>query len=220
MLQSLLDKVSEIITAYGSWGVFLVSILEEIIAPIPSTLTIMGASFVLLAPYKTFGAVFLPALVFVAIPAALGMAVGGMIIYGLVFFGERIIIDRWGKWFNLSPESIDKMKNYFQTGYADEVVLVTLRAIPIFPNSLISGVCGLLHYPVRSFFIFSVLGGIPRALLMALIGWWAEGAYMEFANVLSGFENIVLVACAILGLGALVIFYFKGRKKRARHENL
>lgn len=214
-MESLLLWIQKIIETHGSWGVFFISILEEVIAPIPSTLTTMGAGFLLLGSYETFLSVLLPALIFVAIPVGLGMALGGMLIYGIAYLGEEIIIDRWGKWFGISRDSVARLKGYFQSGYRDEMILLFLRGTPIFPNSLISGVCGLIHYPIRSFFLLSFLGGVMRALPISLLGWWAKEAYVEYAGVFSGLEGYILIGVAILALGLIFLIATKKKKRKA-----
>jgi len=212
-MENLLQWVGEIIKTYGSWGVFVVSILEEVIAFIPSILTTMGAGFVLLDSYESLSSVFFPALFFVAIPAALGMAIGSLFIYSLAYLGEEILIDRWGKWLGISRSSVDRIKLYFKKEHTDEIILLTLRIVPIFPNSLISGVCGLLHYPIRSFLILSFIGGVIRSLPIVLLGWWAKETYIHYANILSGIENYLLVILAITAIGGLVILILKNKKK-------
>lgn len=210
-----MDRVIETITQYGAWGVFIIAFLEEVVAPIPSTLTIMAAGFVLLSPYSNFLEALLPAIFYIAIPTSLGMVLGGLIIYALGYYGGKVIIDRWGKWFGISWSSVEKMQKYFKRGHGDELVLVGLRIIPIFPNSLISGVCGVLRYPLKDFIIFSFLGGIPRALLMAMLGWWAENAYKSYADVLSGVESSVVGFGAFIGVVLLIFFILK----KKRNEN-
>ncbi len=211
-MQGLLDRVIEAITQYGAWGVFVIAFLEEVIAPIPSTLTIMAAGFVLLSPYSTFWEALFPAILYIAIPTSLGMVLGGLIIYALGYYGGKAIIDRWGKWFGLSWSSVEKMQKYFERGHGDEMVLVGLRVIPIFPNSLISGVCGVLRYPLKPFIILSFLGGIPRALLMAMLGWWAENTYRVYGEALSGVESWVVGFGGLIGVILLISLIVKKKK--------
>lgn len=212
-MSGLVENLSAIAIQYGPWGVFLVSFLEEVIAPIPSTLTVMASAFVILSPYQDVFSASLYGLLLIAIPTSLGMVIGGLIIYALAYFGGKLIIDRWGKWLGISWEAIEKTQKHFNSGYSDEVVLMTLRAIPMFPNSLISGVCGFLHYPIRSFIIFSFIGGIPRAFLLAMIGWWAENTYRTYADIFSNIENYIIGSFILLAIGGLLFFLI--RKKKA-----
>ncbi|MEK7187432.1 MAG: VTT domain-containing protein [Patescibacteria group bacterium] len=217
MIESLVEKISFLVAAYGPWGVFAVALLEEMIAPIPSTLTTVGAGFILLTSYVDLGSVIVPALLFVAVPTALGMTIGGLLPYGIGYYGGNMIIHRWGKWFGITEQSVEKMKRYFNRGHADEVVLAALRAVPIFPNSLTSGVCGLVHYPLRPFLLYSFLGGTVRALVLGLIGWSMGEAYVEYGGLLNAFENIFLLI-AILLIAAILVYLF--RKKRTRHGEI
>jgi len=48
MFEGIILYLESLLAIYGPLGVFIASIVEEVIAPIPSTLVIMGTSFVVL----------------------------------------------------------------------------------------------------------------------------------------------------------------------------
>ena len=48
MLESAILFIEKIVITHGVWGLFLAGIIEEIIAPIPSSVVIMGGGFIIL----------------------------------------------------------------------------------------------------------------------------------------------------------------------------
>ncbi|MEK7094031.1 MAG: hypothetical protein AAB903_01675, partial [Patescibacteria group bacterium] len=61
--------------------------------------------------------------------------------------------------------------------------------------------------------VVSFIGGVLRALPIALLGWWLKEAYIEYAGVFSGLESYILGAVAIFGLGITLILFIRKKKK-------
>jgi membrane protein YqaA with SNARE-associated domain len=78
MLNEIIVSLYNFFLDYGSLGVFLGSFLEEIIAPIPSTIVIIGSSFFIMGadPLNLEG--FIKLLLYVSIPASLGLTLGSL----------------------------------------------------------------------------------------------------------------------------------------------
>ncbi|HPX77886.1 MAG TPA: membrane-associated protein, partial [Methanobacterium sp.] len=120
MFEDIILYLENVLLVYGPLGVFLASIIEEIIAPIPSTLVILGTSFIILK-----GAVISPETVFslfinVVLPASLGVTLGSVLVYGLAYYLGKELIDRWGKYLGVSWEYIEKVQDKFQEGRSDK----------------------------------------------------------------------------------------------------
>jgi membrane protein DedA with SNARE-associated domain len=194
----------------GWVGVFLASIVEEIIAPIPSTAVLLVS-----------GAVFLPesasaweTLFFtIAFPAALGITLGSFVVYAAARFLGEISIDRFGKPFGFSRESVERAKEKITRGSRDEISLFFLRAIPIIPSVVISISAGILHIPWKTFLVMTFLGTIPRALFLALIGGQAGAAYAVYAETIARYENFVLITLVIL-FGIWIAVQYRRRQKK------
>ncbi len=76
MFAELAMFLEEFIITYGSWGIFFGSILEEIIAPIPSTAVIMGSSFFIMENSQISVQAFEKLFLYIALPAAAGVTIG------------------------------------------------------------------------------------------------------------------------------------------------
>ncbi len=196
----------------GGWGVFFATIIEEVIAPIPSTLVLLGSGAIFLNNTDFFyNTLFFT----IVLPASLGMTLGTFFVYGLSWFVGRSFLDRWGKLLGFTPESVERIQKKISEGPGDELALFFLRAIPIFPSVAVSAAAGVLRIPYKTFAIMTFLGTIPRVIILSLIGWRVGSAYFAYAEVISHYENIVL---SIL-LSALAVFigfrlsrHFKNKK--------
>ncbi|MFY9463101.1 MAG: VTT domain-containing protein [Candidatus Sungiibacteriota bacterium] len=214
MIAQLISMIELIMREYGAVGVFFAALLEEIIAPIPSSLVAMFAGFFLLPADKNIVGV-LPAAIFtVAIPMSIGISIGSLVVFALAYFGGKPIILKWGKWFGIEWASIEKFEAKLAKGRADELVLFGARALPIVPSVAISAWCGMIRYPVRTFLLITLLGSFVRSFIMAIIGWQVRDAYIFFADVISQIETFIFAG--IIGASALFLFYsWKKRRKQS-----
>ncbi len=204
MLNVVISQLEVVIREYGAVGVLIAALLEEIIAPIPSSLVAMFAGFFLVPTEYTWlqaiGASFLE----VAIPMSVGITIGSLFFYAVAYFGGKPIIIRYGKWFGLSWALIEKTEERFIKGHKDEIILFSLRALPFVPSVAISAFCGLVRYPIKTFIIISFAGSLVRSMIMAMIGWQVRDAYVAYAEIMSQIETFVFAAIII----ALVAFLF------------
>ncbi len=108
MFNSLILQLEIVIREYGAMGVLFAAFLEEIIAPIPSSLVAMFAGFFLIPTGYTWLQAVVVAFSEVAIPMSIGITVGSLIFYAIAYFGGKPIIMRYGKWFGLNWSWIEK----------------------------------------------------------------------------------------------------------------
>ncbi|MDO8584963.1 MAG: VTT domain-containing protein [bacterium] len=202
MFQDIEFWLRELIAAQGALGVFLIGILEEVVFIIPSSLVFLGAGFLLIAPEASFANAVFAALINIGIPAALGVTLGSFFIYGIVYAGGKPTIARFGKYVGLTWEEIEAAEKKFTAGRMDETLLFILRALPIFPISIISAVCGLIRLPWKEFFVVTLLGAFVRASGSALVGWGVGKEYAYYASQFEVVEKYGLVALVIGGIVA------------------
>lgn len=209
MIASLVQMVETLFQTYGAWGIFLASVLEEAIAPIPSALVMMGGGFSLLLgqPFSWLGLWHL--LWLVAVPAAAGVALGSLVVYGLTYYFGKPFIERYGKFFGVSWSVVERVQARFGQGHTDEVALLIMRAIPALPSMAISAVCGLTRVPVRPYLLYSFLGTTVRALILSLLGWQLGKLYIVWAAAISRVESYLIVAISILLVLYVTFRFFK-----------
>ena len=200
MIETFINFIQTHLIPLGGMGVFIASIIEEIIAIIPSAIVIFTSGFLLVSGPVSFSSIF-SLFIKVALPASLGIAIGSLFVYSIAYFAGKPILVKWGKWLGLSWADIEKVQEKFSKTSFDELSLFAVRAIPVVPSVVISAFCGLVRFPVKSFLVYSFLGLLIRTMILGFIGWQAGKFYFKYANVVSTFEDIILwavVAGAIL----------------------
>lgn len=211
MIEKLVSILQSIVLEYGAVGVFFAALIEEVIAPIPSAIVPLTAGFFLLPAHQTFLETTTGMALIVALPIALGLTLGSFFVYFVGFFGGKPIIIKWGTWFGLHWNEIESIEKKLTHGRRDEVVLFVLRAVPIVPNAAISGFCGLVHYPFRSFVIVTLFGSFVRAFILGIIGWQAGEAYAAYAEIISTMEKYIFAVLLIFVAMILGWIYFSKR---------
>jgi membrane protein DedA with SNARE-associated domain len=210
LFEELILYLESILLAFGPLGVFLGSIIEEIIAPIPSTLVIMGTSFIILK-----GAVISPETVYslfinVVLPASVGVTLGSLFIYSLAYYLGKELIDRWGKYLGVSWENIEKAQDKFEESSSDEIILFVVRALPVVPSVAINVFSGFVRYNLKKFVIITFLGTLVRAFILGVLGWQFGSFYQTIATEISYLEEIS-VAVIVIGL---IIYFLWGKYKK------
>ncbi len=211
MFHSLALAITPLLETYGVLGVFLASITEEIIAPIPSSVVVLSAGFLL-----TNGADLQQATIIVLLkimlPASLGITLGSLFPYYLARLGGAIAIDKFGWLLGVRSASLKRAEEWFAKHKSDEILLFLVRTIPVIPSVIIGLFCGLVRMPVGEFLLYSFLGSLIRTFILGMIGWWAGRAYLELADRIGRIEDIVLAVVVIAGIGAAIYFWRRMRR--------
>ncbi len=208
-MESLIQTIAPLVETYGVLGVFFLSLIEEIVAPVPSSLALMAAGFFLIPQGVSFSEVAIPALLEVILPAAFGLTLGSLFVYSVAYLGGKPLVVRWGKLFGVTWEKLERAEARFTSGRADEVIIFGLRAVPVTPNFLISAICGLVRYPVKEFIALTFFGGVVRAILMGFLGWSVGAAYVQYAEQLSSLSNLIAIAITAIFLIAALLFLLR-----------
>jgi membrane protein DedA with SNARE-associated domain len=198
MLETLTAVLESFFMNYGALGVFIGSIIEEIIAPIPSTIVILGSSLFMLQGLPLTLSSFFDLFIQISLPAALGMTIGSLVIYFLCYYLGKEFIIRWGKYLTLNWEDIEKTNEKVDGEKTNGIFLFGVRAIPIIPSVVISAFCGVIRYDLKKYIIITFLGGFVRASILGFIGWQFGSFYKSISTSISSIEEIVLFLIIII----------------------
>lgn len=196
---------------YGSLGVFLGSFIEEIIAPIPSTLVILGSSFFIMQGVPISLESVFSLIIYVSIPAALGLTLGSLFLYAIGYFIGKPFITRWGKYMGFSWDDVEKTQQKFAESKNDDIALFSLRAIPVVPSIAISTFCGIIRYKIKNYIFITFLGSIVRASILGFLGWQFGRFYESIADTIAIYEDIVIIGL-IIAILAYIIYKKFGNK--------
>lgn len=217
MLEQLTASAGGLIHTYGVAGVFLASIVEEIIAPIPSAGVVLLAGFLLIPPEATWAAAATAAAVKVMIPASIGLTIGSLFPYGVARIGGKLAVDKCGRMLGVEWSLVERAQARFARSHSDELLLFGVRCVPVIPSVVIGVLCGLVRLPLPEFVIFTFLGSLVRTFILALVGWSASAAYSAYAERFSRGEDIVLGVIAVAAV-ALALRWRARRKRKSRND--
>lgn len=186
------------------------SVVEEVIAPIPSPviLAVSGS----LAATQGYGWTGLVGLLLIA---ALGKTLGGWVLYVLGDKGEHILLGRFGQAIGLSHREVEHWSEHFTGGWKDDIILFGLRCIPIVPSAPVSVLCGVLKIPLRTYFLSTFFGSFIRSGLFFFLGYLGVDAYRSWLEEVEALESIMTALAAVAIAGFLAWCYWhRGAKKR------
>jgi len=189
-LAEILNWIMNSIRAYGPWSVFVGVIIESVIVPIPSPLIIMGAGFILISAELNFLQALAPILLQIVLPGSIASTLGAYIGYAIGYYGGKPMVDRWERFLGFSWKDVEALERRFQSGQVKTSIFF-LRALPVFPLSVISAAAGLLRLPINQFSLWTFYGTIPRCLLLGYLGWGLGETYQGIAKGIDKAEGVV-----------------------------
>lgn len=199
------EALIQLVQQYGVLAVVFGVVIEEIIVPIPSPVVPMAAGFIVVQA-STLPQAILEIIFLVVIPASLASVVSSYFVYGLAYFGGKPVLEKYGKYLDVSWGEAKELEEKFASGKQHYYVAI-FRAIPIVPLSLISGAAGLFRMDWKRYGVWTLIGMIPRTFFLALAGWYMKDGFMTVASYIDNLSTVVL-----LGTGGLVGSYLFYRK--------
>ncbi len=190
---------------------FFGTILEEILAPIPSPFVMTITGSIAKAQGHLLGY-----LIVVSLIGAAGRVAGTSFLYLVADFAEDIVIGRFGDFFGVSHREIEQIGSRFNGTARDYLTLIFLRSIPVMPSSPISVVCGLVKLKYKVFAIGTAIGSVFRNLFFLWIGFTGLAATESFMEGFESVETVVQILFVLALVGGFYYFY----RKRERGELL
>ncbi len=211
MIETFLVWIESIILPYGAWGIFVASILEEVVVPIPSTLVQMGGGFLLMQDLPITVANLGRLGFLVILPATVGLTIGSLAAFFVGKYAGKEFFVRFGKYVGVSWEEIEKIAQKMEKGGNIFGILLFVRSIPIMPASVASAAAGLLQFRFWPYVVATLLGTLIRASVLSFVGWQLGAGYTSIAPHIERFEKVGL---SIVLVGVLYWWFWK-RKTRA-----
>jgi membrane protein DedA with SNARE-associated domain len=176
--QVLQSHILQVIRDTGDLGVFIGMFLESSIIPIPSEVIIMGA-----------GAIGIP-IVSIIIFGTLGATAGSLVGYALGRYAAMPVILKYGKFVLIKPHHIAKAEA-FAKKHGPISVLIG-RILPIVPFKVFSIAAGITRIPFVPFILWTIVGLVPRMILLSLFGAVIVKYMKPSLLILAGIAAMVL----------------------------
>lgn len=199
MLAEMAQWLVDMIFQMGYLGIFALMAIESSFIPFPSEIVLVPAGYLASKGEMDIALIFISALT--------GSMVGAFInYYGALFIG-RTFLERYGRYFFISQESLEKMDRFFQAH--GHVSTFTGRLIPGI-RQLISIPAGLSHMNLKVFSFYTALGAGIWSLILILLGYLMgenEALIKEYLH------QITFVAVGSAVLIGLVYYYFQRKRQ-------
>ena len=152
--------VIQLIGNYGYFGMFLGMVLEAVIIAIPSELILATGGILASQKIFSFEGAFLVGL--------LGSVFCAIVIYLMGYYGGNAFIKKYGKYFFMKEEDIEKSDSWFKK-YGLLSALIG-RNFPII-RTLISLPMGITRQSFIKFIIYTTIGSIPWTFAFVYVGY-------------------------------------------------
>ena len=200
------EWIANTIERLGYWGIAGLTLLENIVPPIPSEVVVPMAGFVAAKGGLSFWGV--------VAAGSIGALTGAIAWYAAArSIGAKRLrrwVDAHGHWVTLTCEDIDKAEQWFERHGPWAVLLG--RLVPGV-RTFISVPAGFSGMPAASFVIYSAIGTIVWTLALAWAGTVLESNFEVVGNYIDRVTTVLLVAFVIY-LAWRYVKVFRARASR------
>ena len=194
IISALTSWLVDTIGRMGYTGIVSLMFLESSFFPFPSEVVMPPAGYLAWKGEMSLALVLLSGIA--------GSILGALFNYWIaVKFGRPFLL-RWGKYFFVSPESIDKADKFFQKhGHVSTLVG---RLLPVI-RQYISLPAGIARMPLKVFTLYTTIGAGAWVIVLTLAGYILgehQELLKEYLHVIS--IGCIILACAIAGVYILI----------------
>ena len=198
MIHEIANTIVGYIGDMGYWGIFLLMFLESTFFPFPSEIIMIPAGYL---AFKGEMNIYIVVLV-----GILGSVAGALLNYYLAISFGRVFILRYGKYFFIKEQTLDKLELFFTTH--GEISTFTGRLIPGI-RQLISLPAGLARMNVAKFSFYTALGAGIWVIVLVVVGY-VVGSNEELIS--EYLKSATLIA--LITVGFITVFYVIRHKRR------
>ena len=197
------EFVIDLINQYGYLGMFLGMVLEAIIIIIPSE-AILATGGILAGQgiFSLFGA-FLTGL--------LGSVFCAIVIYFMGYFGGKPFIKKYGKYFFMKEEDIEKSDSWFNKyGLISSLIG---RNFPII-RTLISLPIGIMRHSFFKFLLYTTIGSIPWTFVFVYVGYALGSNWVIINDFVANLKTPIKILLVIL----IISYFYKKIKDKKQSK--
>lgn len=184
--------VTFLMTNFGYFGMFLGMVLEAVIIIIPSEVILATGGILAGRGIFSFWMAFLVGLV--------GSVFCAIIIYLIGYFGGRSFVKKYGKFFFMKEEDIEKCDIWFEKYGLLAAFLA--RNFPIV-RTLISLPMGISKVNFPRFVLFTTLGSIPWTFAFIYVGYALGNNWIVLDNFVKKLKLPIIILLILLFINYL-----------------
>lgn len=206
-----LNEISKTIAL--PWFTFFGSIIEEIVAPIPSPVVMTLAGTIAASQNQSWLYLLL-----LSIMGSIGKTVASCVMYFIADKSEDLVLGKFGRFIGINHQQIESIGKHLNKGKRDYIAIFLLRAIPIIPTAPVSIIGGLVKINIKTYIISTFLGTIVRNLFYLGVGYTGINATGSLITQIEDFEIIGYIGIIIGSLMALGYIYYQRYKGSLLHK--
>ena len=204
MFSSLINWLVDVIGHMGYPGIVGLMFLESSFFPFPSEVVVPPAGYLAWKGEMN--------LLLVILAGIAGSILGGLFNYWIAVKWGRPIFEKYGKYFFVTHESLDKAEVFFlKHGH---ISTFTGRLIPVI-RQYISLPAGLARMPLGQFCLYTALGSGIWVVVLALTGYFLGSNQDIIHQEIRKISVLLIAACGIL----TAAYIWRYRKKEAAKNN-
>ncbi len=198
-LHNLVQGLLHLIYDWGYWGIVFLMTLESTVFPIPSELVVAPAGYWVAQGKMNF--------FMVVLASTAGSLCGASINYLVSMWVGRPFLQKYGKYFFVKPETLEKTERFFVKHGA--ISTFTGRLLPVIRH-LISIPAGLARMNFSHFVFYTVIGSALWSTILAVFGYFIGD------NEAAIKQNIMPLTISVIAfVGLLVAGYYFWQKRQA-----
>lgn len=195
--------VLNLINNFGYLGMFLGMILEAVIIIIPSELILATGGILAGKGIFSFWGAFFTGL--------FGSVFCAVIIYAMGYFGGKEFAKKYGKYFFMKEDDLDKTDTWFEK--YGLIAACIGRNVPII-RTLISLPVGITRLSFKRFLIYTLLGSIPWTFAFVYVGFTLGNNWTVLTDITSKMKTPIRILIVVLLISWLISKIIKIYKKK------
>jgi len=184
-----LQEISQWIIANGYFLMFILMIIEG------PAVTAAGAFVAALGIFNLW---------LVLLLSLLGNLIPDAIYYILGFWGREGILDKYGRYFKIDREWLEKLESKYAEHTGKTLMAVKLIPVLATPGLIVAGIAKI---PLKKYVFWSLVVTIPSSLFYLIIGYYFGAAYDSIIRYVKYGEYFLVLFVIIFA-----IVFYGGRK--------
>jgi len=198
MIHEIAQYITDTVFGMGYFGIFFLMLIESSFIPFPSEIVLVPAGYL-----ASKGDMQIP---LILISSLLGSICGALINYfGALYVGRKFLL-KYGKYFFISEETLNKMESFFKTHGA--ISTFSGRLIPGI-RQLISIPAGLSKMNLKVFIFYTSLGALIWSIILVALGYIIGENQELIQNYL---HQIVIIT--LIGVAIVTVLYILNHKRK------
>lgn len=191
--ETLMNLTINLIQNMGYWGIFIGMSVNMTGIELPSEVIMPLAGFAVFQGKMT--------LLGITLVASTAEVLGALVVYFIALKGGRPFLDKYGKYFLITPSKLDRSDKWFKK-YGPEIVLIG-RCIPMV-RKLVTIPAGIARMDLKKFILYTFLGSLPYAFILGYIGFLLGPNWNIIENYSSQYDKIIYIG--IIAVAAYIVY--------------